>query len=196
MSNFIKFLEENTRQLRKWPAWKRNMLGQVFTDAEEKEIAKEQGEPLVIKIPPAPTGEQIVKSSWNEIQWIGKTYLPKAIDDAMAEYALALKLEIIDLNMRIAELQKEKYAPKPVKYRDKEYWPDFNGWYDMECIPEEYKDGRMVLLTDGRQSAACSYDDEKREWCYHCYPDFVNLFVFWKPTGWQLLPHGRGAIND
>jgi hypothetical protein len=191
MSKFIDFLEENTRLIRKWPAWKRNMLGPVFSEAEEKEIEQEKNQnEVMIVFPTAPTGAEILKSCWNQIQWIGDSYLPKAIDDAMASYAGALKLEIIDLNMRIAELKKEKYAPKPVKYRDKEYWPDFNGWYDMECIPEEYKDGRTVLISDGRSAITSYYDDNEQCWCYHLYPDAVNVYRLHYPQGWQILPYG------
>lgn len=106
MSKFIEFLEENTRQLRKWPAWKRNMLGPVFSESEEKQIEEDKNQSeVMIVFPTAPTGAEILKSCWNRIQWIGDSYLPKAIDDAMASYAGALKLEIIDLNMRIAGLQ-------------------------------------------------------------------------------------------
>lgn len=95
---------------------------------------------------------------------------------------------------------------KPIPHNGKEYWPDANGWYEMECAP---KDGDDLLLFDKKHGRLkgqwvsfneCleigpleNTDDALTEGWYQVIEGIAHYDKYYlacNPTGWQPLPAG------
>jgi hypothetical protein len=72
---------------------------------------------------------------------------------------------------------------KPIEHNGKTYYPDKNGWYDIECCHLN----KPVLVSNGSETEVCSYNGEYFQGTYYDGYDFE--YVHWsKPTHWQPLP--------
>jgi len=81
---------------------------------------------------------------------------------------------------------------QPIRHNGKDYWPDANGWYDIECVTEQEYVSYLVYVPRG---AKYDYDCmvQVSNFEGRMYPDAMQSAVDWSDqvvgaTHWKPLP--------
>jgi len=95
-----------------------------------------------------------------------------------------LGIEYVEGDQGVYEIEQALQAnqPQPIHHEGKEYWPDVNGWYDIESAP---RDGTDILVYDGYNQWVVYWD--RSDW-FVCYEESLREGSEDSPTHWQPLP--------